>query len=150
MRLALTWLLLLTTVACAADGGRDGSPTASPSATDKPTPADTPRATRSPTPAPTASDPVAGDRLTGTLGAESIEGGCPYLEDADGTRWEVIYPQGWRVTAEPTELTDPDGEVVARAGDTVTVTGEEARDMGSFCQIGPIFEASRVVTIEPG
>lgn len=86
--------------------------------------------------------------LTGTLGADSVEGGCAYLESAQGTKYEVIYPDGWRVQASPLQLTDPDGQVVATGGEPVTVRGAEARDMGSICQIGPIFLATEVVSVE--
>ena len=38
----------------------------------------------------------------------------------------------------------PDGQVVAKAGDIVTVHGSEA-DMMSICQIGPIIQATDIV-----
>jgi hypothetical protein len=41
------------------------------------------------------------------------------------------------------ELVAPDGTVVARAGDAITVKGHEA-DMVSICQIGPIIQAVEV------
>jgi hypothetical protein len=89
-----------------------------------------------------------GAELTGTLGADDIEGGCAYLEADDGTRYEVIYPDGWQVSAAPLELRDPEGEVVATGGDTVTVSGHEAADMVSICQIGPMFMADEVVSVD--
>ena len=82
--------------------------------------------------------------LTGVLGADSIEGGCGYLETQDGTRYEVIYPDGWQLQLTPLQLTSPAGEVVARGGDEVTVRGAEATNMASICQIGPIFRATEV------
>ena len=85
-----------------------------------------------------------GDQLTGTLGADAVEGGCAYLEVDDGTRYQVVYPSGWKVTLSPLELTDPAGEVVAETGDTITVRGGIADDMASICQIGPIFRATEV------
>jgi hypothetical protein len=87
----------------------------------------------------------AGETITGILGADSIEGGCAYLESADGTRYEVLYPEGWTLDRSSAELTAPDGTVRARAGDEVTVRGSLASDVGSFCQIGPIFRASELV-----
>jgi len=86
-----------------------------------------------------------GDTLTGVLGADAVEGGCAYLRLADGSRYEVIYPDGWTVTMSPLALTDPDANVVARGGEEVTVRGSQATDMASICQIGPIFRASEVV-----
>ena len=85
--------------------------------------------------------------LTGTLGADSIEGGCTYL-DADSSRFQVIYPPGWEITASPLQLTNPDGEVVATGGETITVRGHRADDMVSICQIGPMFVASEVISID--
>ena len=83
--------------------------------------------------------------LVGVLGADSVEGGCGYLEAGDGTRYEVIYPKGWQLRLSPLELVAPGGEVVARGGDIITVRGAETSDMMSICQIGPIFEATEVV-----
>ncbi len=86
--------------------------------------------------------------MTGTLGADSIEGGCAYLEADDGTRYEVIYPEGWTIQASPLELAGPDGEVVATGGETITVRGSHAEDMVSICQIGPMFLATEVESID--
>lgn len=91
-------------------------------------------------------EPARGDELTGVLGADSIEGGCGYLQTDDGTRYQVIYPTGWDLALSPLQLTSPEGEVIARGGDEVTVRGSVSTDMASICQIGPIFEASEVVT----
>jgi hypothetical protein len=85
-----------------------------------------------------------GTRLTGALGADGVEGGCAYLMAPDGTRHEVIYPDGWRVELSPLRLLDPKGGVVARGGGAVTVVGQPADDMASTCQIGPIFRATEV------
>ena len=93
-------------------------------------------------PAPPTSLP--GD-LTGILGLAEIETGCPYLEAADGTRYEVMYPDGWELQRSPLQLVAPDGTTVARAGEEVTVRGSVAGDMASVCQIGPIFRATEVV-----
>ena len=84
--------------------------------------------------------------LTGTLGMAEIETGCPYLQSADGTRYEVLYPDGWELRRGPLQLVAPDGTTVARAGDPVTVRGSVAGDMASICQIGPIFRADEVLT----
>ena len=88
------------------------------------------------------------DEVTGELGADSVEGGCAYLQAADRVRYEVLYPDGWRVTASPLELRNPEGDVVATGGDLVTVRGSHAGDMASICMIGPIFRASEVVSID--
>jgi hypothetical protein len=42
-------------------------------------------------------------------------------------------------------LVSPDGEVVAREGDTVTVRGIPAPDMATTCQVGPVFRATEVI-----
>ena len=80
---------------------------------------------------------------SGVLGADSIEGGCSYLQTADGQRYELIPPEGWHLDKGSAQLTGPDGAVFARAGDTITVKGHEA-DMVSICQIGPIIQAVEI------
>ena len=80
---------------------------------------------------------------SGVLGADSIEGGCSYLQTADGKRYELIPPDGWQLDKGSAQLTGPDGALVARAGDAVTVKGHEA-DMVSICQIGPIIQAVEI------
>lgn len=144
----IIWLVAIVVAAalagCAAQTG--ASHVASPSAED----AGSLRASLRPASKEPSRLPGGGgsDQVTGTLGADSVEGGCAYLEAADGTRYEVIYPDGWTVTASPLELRNPDDEVVASGGDTVTVRGSHAGDMASICQIGPIFRASEVLSID--
>lgn len=128
-RLAALAILLTLTVACARDAGA-GS--ASPAASDSGR--------------PTSASSYGLESITGRLGADSIEGGCGYLEADDETRYEVIYPPGWELSLTPLQLTAPDGSVVARGGQTVTVRGSRASDMASTCQIGPIFRATEVET----
>jgi hypothetical protein len=84
--------------------------------------------------------------VTGIVGAESIEGGCAYLETADGTRYEVIYPEGWEIHRATGELTGPDGEH-AGPGDLVSIRGSVAADRSSICQLGPIVQASVVLSV---
>ena len=141
-RMSISWALAAVMLtSCAGDRGGAEDPTAAGAATELPSP--TPRLTlRSEKPAPPTSLP--GD-LTGTLGLAEIETGCPYLESADGTRYEVMYPEGWELRRGPLQLIAPDGSTVARAGDEVTVHGSVAGDMASICQIGPIFRATDVV-----
>ena len=93
---------------------------------------------------PTKSGLAAGTYV-GVLGADTIEGGCTYIQTADGRRYEIVPPDGWELRAGAAEFVAPDGTVVARAGDTVTVRGHEA-DMVSICQIGPIIQAVDIVS----
>lgn len=86
----------------------------------------------------------AAESYVGVLSADAIEGGCAYLQAPDGRKYEVLYPDGWTLRKSPLELTAPDGRVVARGGDEVTVRGTVA-DMASICQVGPIIEATEVV-----
>jgi hypothetical protein len=81
--------------------------------------------------------------VTGTLAFDDIEGGCSFLETEAGTRYEVIYPEGWILDRRRADLRGPNGES-ARAGDSVTVRGTVARDRSSICQVGPIFVANEV------
>jgi hypothetical protein len=81
--------------------------------------------------------------VTGRLGFDDIEGGCSFLETDEGTRYEVVYPDGWALDRMRAELRGPGGEV-AHAGESVTVRGAVATDRSSICQIGPIFVATEV------
>ncbi|MEO5986087.1 MAG: hypothetical protein ABIW50_08060 [Candidatus Limnocylindria bacterium] len=138
MRSAAIVTIALVLAACSSPGDTPGD-APSDAATSEPTP---------PTFAPGSTQPsvvpAEGERLEGRLGADSIEGGCGYLQADDGTRYEVIYPEGWDLRLNPLELRSPSGEVVARGGDAVTVIGGVAGDMASICQIGPIFRAGSV------
>ncbi len=101
------------------------------------------------TPAPSSGDPSGdGVEVSGVFSRDSIEGGCAFLEAGDGTRYEVLWPEGWTLLRNPFRLQDPGGDIVASGGETITVRGQEANDMGSICMVGPIFRASEVVTID--
>jgi hypothetical protein len=89
--------------------------------------------------------PDAADTYSGILSFDSIEGGCAFLQAADGRKLQVLYPEGWTLQKSPLELLAPDGSVHSRAGDTVSVKGSEATDMASICQIGPIIQATEVL-----
>jgi hypothetical protein len=132
------YLLMLLVVAGCAAPGAEVTPTPS-----------LPSVAATPSDAATSDAPVPrADELTGFLGADSIEGGCPYLETEDGTRYEVLYPPGYDIDRSSAALRDPNGDVIASAGDVVTVRGREATDMASICMIGPIFQATEVVSVE--
>ena len=81
--------------------------------------------------------------ITGTFGGDALlEGGCAWI-DAE-QRWEVRYPDGYTVEFEPLRLVDAAGAVVAEEGDTLQVSGSEATDAVSACQIGPLWVATEV------
>lgn len=93
---------------------------------------------------PAVTDDTDETTITGRLaGNAQLEGGCVWLE-ADDARYEVLWPQGWESDADPVELRNPEGDVVAREGDTLRVTGAEATDVATTCQVGTIFQASAV------
>lgn len=145
MRLAIILAAALALTACASVG-TSVSPTSSPEASsmDPSPPASSPSPSLQPASVQPTREPSGGE-LVGTLGADAVEGGCGYIEAADGTRYEVIYPDGWELQLSPLQLISPEGEIVARGGDEVAVLGAEATDMASICQIGPIFRANEVV-----
>ena len=146
MRAALLMAAAVLVLSACAPGDPEGAtPSTSPRRTDAAQP--TPRATTTPSPTPSPI-PGRGDTITGTLGADTAERGCTYLQAADGTRYEVRYPEGWGIQAAPLRLTNPDGDVVATGGETITVRGRLAREMRSICQLGPIFEAVEVVSVD--
>ena len=134
-------VLALVLSACASGVG-DDEPSPSIPSIDSPAPSLPRGGQLSIKPAPPES--ISGT-VTGILGLAEIETGCPYLESADGARYEVMYPMGWELRRSPLQLIAPDGSTVARAGDEVTVRGSMAGDMASICQIGPIFRATDVV-----
>lgn len=85
--------------------------------------------------------------ITGALGGDAqLEGGCVWVDGADGERYEVLWPGGWEADADPVELRDPEGQVVAREGDEVTVRGTTPADVATVCQVGTVVEASEVET----
>jgi hypothetical protein len=95
-----------------------------------------------------ASPGPASTTVSGVLGFDDIEGGCSFIEAADGTRYEVVYPNGWALDRTQAELRADDGGVV-RAGERLTVRGAVATDRSSICQIGPIFVATSVEPATP-
>jgi len=137
----LSILSVLILAACASPGT---TPTADPTATERPTPV--PSLTVSSHQPTRDESPRPGEMtITGRLGFDTIEGGCPYLETDGGMRYQVLWPDGWELDGRG-DLVNPAGDAVAGAGDEVTVRGRVADDMASICQIGPIFRASEVST----
>jgi hypothetical protein len=110
------------------EGGRTGQPSL---------PGSTPALSAQPLP------PRDAEVLTGILGFAAVEGGCGFLETSAGKRYEVIYPEGWRLDRATNRLVGPDGRT-AGAGATVSVRGAIATDIASICQIGPMFRATEV------
>jgi hypothetical protein len=143
LRLAIA-VLAVGLVACSSGAGRSDEPSESSPELPRPTlggpklPSPTIHIDRGPGKSMT---------LTGTLGTDSIEGGCAYIQTDKSTRYEVIYPKGWNINRQTAELSNPQGEVVATAGDTITVRGEVAADVASICQIGRILRADQVIEI---
>jgi hypothetical protein len=100
------------------------------------------------TDAAVSSDPASGmptaTGVTGVLGGdEQLEGGCVWL-DTDQGRIEPLWPAGYTVTTEPVTLLDPQGETVAREGDSVTIIGEPAGDVATICQVGELWNVTDV------
>lgn len=121
-------------------GGAAGSPGASPSAGSPSAAAPSPSLELASPKSPAGG----GNTYTGVLRSDAIEGGCAYLLAADGQKYEIIPPDGWELQKAPAAVVSPDGQVVAKAGDVITVHGNEA-DMMSICQIGPIIQATDIV-----
>ncbi|CAN5517819.1 hypothetical protein BH23CHL10_BH23CHL10_09770 [soil metagenome] len=142
LSMIVSLLIGLLVAACSTGTGTgSGADEADPSA---PAPSPSPTLTLASV-QPSAGDPLTGDeRVKGVLGADSVEGGCGYLKAANGTRYQVRYPDGWELSLSPLELRSPEGDVIARGGDEVTVTGDIDTEMASTCQIGPIFRATSV------
>lgn len=84
--------------------------------------------------------------VTGVLsGDRELEGGCVWLLDSSGARWEVIWPDGYMDgfrDGVPALLKN--GTVVASEGDIVTVTGRRPTGLGSRCMVGTLYDATEV------
>jgi hypothetical protein len=132
---------VLILAACSASSGASAPPSRAPSE-------DAPSAAV-PTARPSKSLTVASGGVTadysGVLSMDAIEGGCAYLQGANGTKYQVIYPEGWQLKKSPLELIAPDGSVHSKGGDRVSILGSESNEMASICQIGPIIQATEVL-----
>ncbi len=64
--------------------------------------------------------------VRGTLRRAEIEMQPLVLDADDGTTWELMFPPGWAVDAEP--------------GARVTVSGEHAVDVATISMVGPVLE----------
>ena len=90
------------------------------------------------------SDQPALRQLTGELGGSGeLEGGCAWLDRPDA-RYEVWWPEGYRIEFSPLRLIDPAGKVIATEGDLVTVRGRHMPEVATVCQVGPVFDAQSV------
>ena len=144
VRIAVSSLIALLLAGCASGAG--------PASSASPTAATATLAAPSLKP-PAASPTLHIDRppndevtITGAFGYDDVEGGCAFVQTDPKTRYEVVWPDGW--TVDGTQLRNPNGDVAAQPGDVMTLRGTPATDMASVCQIGPIFRASEVVTID--
>lgn len=83
--------------------------------------------------------------LTGSLAGDSGGSvGCAWIEDVNGQRVEVFWPDGWSVEFDPVRLFDDRHDLIATAGDEVTVTGYYNQVGGSLCAVGRAFSARSV------
>lgn len=143
-------LLVLGVVMAGCSGGSGGATGGSPAASgssgaSQPAPSTSAAAPSASLELASPKSPPAGaNTYTGVLRSDAIEGGCVYLQTADGQKYEVIPPDGWELQKAPAAVVSPAGQVVAKAGDVITVRGNEA-DMMSICQIGPIIQATDIV-----
>lgn len=92
-------------------------------------------------------DGGADDEIVGELGGDpELAGGCSWVE-VDGTRYEIVWPDGWEVDEDAGEARSPDGDD-ADFGDTVAVTGTVDDDAATICQVGPVLEAEQVRLVD--
>jgi hypothetical protein len=122
----------------------EGPPGPSAVATDPPV-SSAPAVPASSAPSPTLDGIPAS--VTGILdGDPQLEGGCVWLRDQAGTVWEVNWPKGYEATfRDGSAVLVSDGEVVATAGDRITVYGSRPSGAGSHCQVGIVYEAKSVL-----
>jgi hypothetical protein len=113
-------------------------------------PAPSQRATAPANPSPAATFPPEDDNpaeISGVLqGDPNLETGCIWITDAQGTRWEIFWPTGYRQEfMDGAARLTLQGQVVAVEGDSLTVRGSRSRDLGSVCMVGIVYEASEVL-----
>jgi hypothetical protein len=98
----------------------------------------------SPSGAPFDDDPA---EVTGVLRGDRTQGiDCIWLTDPQGNRWEIIWPAGYRQeVVEGVATLSLDDQVVAVAGDNITVRGARSSEFGSVCMIGIVYEAAEVI-----
>jgi hypothetical protein len=70
------------------------------------------------------SRPAATVVIRGTLRRVEVEMQPLVLDADDGTTWELLFPPGWVLDAEP--------------GARVTVSGDEATDVATVSMVGPV------------
>lgn len=90
-----------------------------------------------------ATSPSPGSRAGVLAGDAQLEGGCVWL-DTGSERLEILWPEGYRADADPIELRDPTGAVIATEGDRLAVEGVPATEQLSSCQTGALWEATGV------
>lgn len=103
------------------------------------------------TPAASTSAPLPDADLVGVFaGDPQLEAGCTWLTDDAGQRWEILWPDGYRTEfrGELAVLIGPDGETAATSGDRLGVNGAEPAELGSFCMVGRVFQASGVLVVQ--
>lgn len=77
--------------------------------------------------------------IRGVIGPS--EGGgeaCVGLMGDDGTWYNTLWPEGWRVVPAPAEIIAPDGSTFAVAGDTVVVDGQLSTEGKGPCPGTPL------------
>jgi hypothetical protein len=104
----------------------------------------------SPSPAPTRPPIGNPSTVSGILhGDPQLEIGCIWLRDDSGNAWEIIWPEPYREVfrdGQPVLLRE--GQVVARPGDRITVSGAIATDRGSWCMVGIPYQATAVEEVD--
>lgn len=88
-------------------------------------------------PIPTQSDGFPGEdaRVGGVLRGDADQG-CLWLEHRSGERLAVLWPPGYSAMFGPVRLIGPDGEVVAREGETISGGGGHYEEKIPRCQFG--------------
>lgn len=143
MRNALMVVLAAVAVLATACASSDAGSGAAPPSASAPAPLPSEPAS---SPAPAGSElPRAAEVLRGTLGGDAqLEGGCTWLDTDSGERVQVLYPEGYEVSADPVRLVGPDGAEVAVAGDELEIDVTGRPDLLTICQVGPVVQAAAV------
>jgi hypothetical protein len=74
-----------------------------------------------------------GGRLTGGVAADGTY--CVWLTDR-GEPQPVLWPPGYQARLDPLEILDPDGQILAREGDMLVVSGGSVPVDPAPCSLG--------------
>lgn len=88
------------------------------------------------------------ETLSGLLVGGSMNGiDCAWIEEPSGRPVEVFWPDQWRTEYDPVAVYDQNGIIIAKEGDTVTLSGFFSEVGASLCSTEGLFNAEKVISV---